>query len=165
MKRVSSIETWTGQIGRSGEWSWSATWLPIVCNNWLSRVLGIRRRNPAIFYCTGSRVRFEERIHRSWNVLTGIRFMIPIRICIPESTDNRPRDLNWCGSLGMFLVSLLYEPKCLRTDLIKINCCLNVPFIIWFLCVELGNVWLTVRFMQSVHRASRTHGIFIIVRI
>ena len=32
--------------------------------------------------------------------------------------------------------------KCLRIDLAKIHCCLNVPFIIWFLyaCVELDNV-------------------------
>ena len=37
--------------------------------------------------------------------------------------------------LGMFLVSLLYERKCLRIDLFKINFCLNVPFIIWFLYV------------------------------
>ena len=40
-----------------------------------------------------------------------------------------------CGSLGMFLVSLLYEGKCLRIDHIKINCCLNVPFSFWFLYV------------------------------
>ena len=61
--------------------------------------------------------------------------MTPIRSGIPESTDNRPRDLYRCGSLGMFLVSLLYERKCLRIDLIKINCSLNVPFIFWFLYV------------------------------
>ena len=61
--------------------------------------------------------------------------MIPIRSCISESTDNSPRDLYRCGSRGMFLVSLLYERKCLRIDLLKINCCLNVPFIIWFLYV------------------------------
>ena len=60
--------------------------------------------------------------------------MTPIRRCIPESTDNRPRDLYRCGSLEMFL-SLLYERKCLGIDLIKINCCLNVPFIIWPLYV------------------------------
>ena len=34
-------------IGRSGEWSWSTTWLPIVCNNLLSPVTGIRRRKPS----------------------------------------------------------------------------------------------------------------------
>ena len=66
--------------------------------------------------------------------------MTPIRSGIPESTDNRPRDPYRCGSLGMFLVSLLYERKSLKIDLIKIDCCLNVPFIFWFLCVELGNV-------------------------
>ena len=60
--------------------------------------------------------------------------MTPIRRCIPESTDNRTCDLYRCGSLGMFL-SLLYERKCLGIDLIKINCCLNVPFIIWPLYV------------------------------
>ena len=35
----------------------------------------------------------------------------------------------------MFLVSLLHERKCLRNDLLKINCYLNVLFIIWFLYV------------------------------
>ena len=38
-------------------------------------------------------------------------------------------------ALGMFLVSLLYERKCLRIDLFKINFRLNVPFIVWFLYV------------------------------
>ena len=66
--------------------------------------------------------------------------MTPIRSGIPESTDNRPRDLYRCSSLGIFLVSSLYERKCLRIDLIQINCCLNGPFIFWLLCVELGNV-------------------------
>ena len=61
--------------------------------------------------------------------------MTPIRRCTQGRADNRPRDLYRCGSLGMFLVSLLYERKCLRIDLIKINCCLNVPFIIWSLYV------------------------------
>ena len=28
--------------------------------------------NPEICYCAGSSVRFEERIHRTWNTLTGI---------------------------------------------------------------------------------------------
>ena len=57
--------------------------------------------------------------------------MTPISSCIlPESTDRAI-----CGSHGMFLVSLLYERKCLRIDLLKINCCLNVPFNIWFLYV------------------------------
>ena len=61
--------------------------------------------------------------------------MTPIRSGIPDSADNRSRDLYRCGSLGMFLVSLLYERKCLRIDLTKINCSLNVPFIFWFLYV------------------------------
>ena len=39
--------------------------------------------------------------------------MTPTRSCTPESTE-RPRVLYQCGSLGMFLVSLLYERKCLR---------------------------------------------------
>ena len=34
-------------MGRSGKWSWFATWLPIFCNNLLSRVPGIRRRKPS----------------------------------------------------------------------------------------------------------------------
>ena len=39
--------------------------------------------------------------------------MTPIRSCTPESTE-RLRVLYQCGSLGMFLVSLLYERKWLR---------------------------------------------------
>ena len=66
----------------------------------------------------------------------SLRFMTPNRGCIPESTDNRPRDL-FRGSLGMFLSSLLFERKCLKIDLFKIDCCLNVSFIIcvfFFMC-------------------------------
>ena len=64
----------------------------------------------------------------------SIRFMTPNRSCIPERTDNRPRNL--CrGSLEMFLASLLYVLKCLRIDLFKIDCCLHVSVIIWFLYV------------------------------
>ena len=50
-------------------------------------------------------------------------------------TTGRAIFTNQCGSLRMFLVYLLYERKCLRIDLLKINRCLNVPFIIWFLYV------------------------------
>ena len=64
----------------------------------------------------------------------SLRFMTPNRSCIPEGTDNRPRNL-FRGSLGMFLASLLYELECLRTDLFKIDCCLRVSFITWFLYV------------------------------
>ena len=35
------------KIGRSREWSWSTTWLPIVCNYLLSQVTGIWRRKPS----------------------------------------------------------------------------------------------------------------------
>ena len=59
--------------------------------------------------------------------------MTPIRSCVAESTDNRPRDLYRCSSLGMFLVYFLYERRFLRIELLKIKCCLNVPFNIWFL--------------------------------
>ena len=61
--------------------------------------------------------------------------MTPIRRCMADSTDNRPRDLYRCSSLGMFLASFLYERRCLRIELSKINCSLNVPFNIWFLYV------------------------------
>ena len=73
--------------------------------------------------------------------------MTPIRSCIPESTDNRPRDLYRCGSLGMFFVSLLCERKYLRIYLLKINSCLNVPFIVWFLYV-LSSITLVLRNAQ-----------------
>ena len=49
---------------------------------------------------------------------------------------NRPRiftDLVW--HMQMFLVSLLYDGICLRIDVLKINYCLNILFIIWFLYV------------------------------
>ena len=89
-------------------------------------------------------------------IVKRIRFMTPNRSCIPESTDNRPRNL--CrGSLGMFLASLLYVLKCLRIDLFKIDCCLHVSFIIWFLYV-LNSI---KKRMQSVHRASRPHDLFL----
>ena len=61
--------------------------------------------------------------------------MSPIRSFMAESTYNRPRDLYCCSSLGMFLVSFLFERRCLRIDLLKINCSLNVPFNIWFFYV------------------------------
>ena len=86
---------------------------------------------------------------------TSLRFMTPNRSCIPEGTDNRPRNL-FRGSLGMFLASLLYELECLRIDLFKIDCCLHVSFIIWFLYV-LNSI---KKRMQSVHRASRPHDLF-----
>ena len=38
--------------------------------------------------------------------------MTPIRSCVPENTDNKPRDLYRCDSLGMSLISLLYERTC-----------------------------------------------------
>ena len=154
---------------RSGKWSWSATWLPIVCNNLLSQVPGIRRRKPSnlLLYRKSCEVWGKNTSNMKRNRLVEA-FDLWLR-CIPESTDNRPWDFYRVypsGLLGRFLVSLLYERKYLRIDLIKINCCLNVPFKIWILlCIELGNVWVTVRFIQSVHRASRTHGLFIIVRI
>ena len=62
----------------------------------LSSAWNQRGESPAIFCCTGSRVRFGERIHRTRNVLTGIRFTTPICSCIPETTYifyNRPRYL------------------------------------------------------------------------
>ena len=85
----------------------------------------------------------------------SLRFMTPNRTCIREGTDNRPRNL-FRGSLGMFLASLLYELECLRIDLFKIDCCLHVSFIIWFLYV-LNSI---KKRMQSVHRASRPHDLF-----
>ena len=92
----------------------------------------------------------------------SLRFMTPNRGCIPESTDNRPRDL-FRGSLGMFLSSLLYERKCLKIDLFKIDCCLNASFII---CVFFFYV------LNSITNACRAFialadrmAYFIIVRI
>ena len=37
--------------------------------------------------------------------------------------------------LEIFLVSLLYDRICLRIDVLKINYCLNILFIIWYLYV------------------------------
>ena len=47
-------------------------------------------------------------------------------------------DLHACGTLKMFLVSLLYDRICLRIDVFisrLMFCCLTILFIIWFLCV------------------------------
>ena len=97
------------------------------------------RENLAILCCTGSCVRFGERIHRTWNVLTGIRFMTAIRSCIPESTestDNRPRDLyRLMWFTWKFLVSLLYEHKCLCYEMLSFRnnflpeC--SIVFVLW----------------------------------
>ena len=58
------------------------------------------------------------------------------------------------------IVYYLYEHKYLRIDLIKINCCLNVPFMIWFLYV-LNSIMSELQCdSYSVYRASRTHGLF-----
>ena len=38
-------------------------------------------------------------------------------------------------ALEIFLVSLLYDRICLRIDVLKINYCLNILFIIWYLYV------------------------------
>ena len=66
--------------------------------------------------------------------------MTPIRRCIQGRTDNRPRDLYRCGSLGMFLVSLLYERKCLKNWSYK-NKLLPECSVYYLvsLCFELGN--------------------------
>ena len=120
-------------LGNLREFFWQMVYRPPGKKKLPVRQWESEGENPAIFCCTGSRVRFEETIHRTWNVLTGIRFMTPIRSCTVESTDNRPRDLYWCSSLGMFLVSFLYERRFLRIELLKIKCSLNVPFNIWLL--------------------------------
>ena len=79
-------------MGRSGEWSWSATWLPTVCNNLLFRVFGIRRRKPSnLLLGRKSCEDWRKNIHRTWNVLTGIPFMTPTRSCIPKSKDSMIR--------------------------------------------------------------------------
>jgi len=79
--------------------------------------------NLAIFYCTGSRVRFDERIHRTWNGLTGILFMSPIRsslrtadafplvaslppknsVCEPERQNNFPWRKTFLANHGLAL--------------------------------------------------------------
>ena len=108
-------------MGGSVEESWSATWLRLSATIYSLECLESEGENRVIFCCTGTRVWFEERIHRTWNVLTSIR-------CRAIFTDRG-------GSLRMFLVSFLHERRCLRIDLFKINCYLNVLLIIWFLYV------------------------------
>ena len=39
-------------------------------------------------------------------------------VIVYQKATNRPRDLYRCVSLGMFLVFLLYERKCLEINLI-----------------------------------------------
>ena len=54
--------------------------------------------------------------------------------CILKSTQQAAR-LHRSGTLEMFLLSLLYDRIRLRIDVFKINYCLNILFIIWFLDV------------------------------
>ena len=76
--------------------------------------------NPAICSCTGRRVRLEERIHRTWKVLLGIRSTQQAACVITDV---------------VLLKCYVYDRICLRIDVFKINCCLNILFIIWFLYV------------------------------
>ena len=78
-----------------------------------------------------------KRIYDTWKVVKGMSLfnfdlifdsdLLLYRI--------RPRDLHRSGTLEIFLVSLLYDSICLRTDFFKINYCLNILFIIWYLYV------------------------------
>ena len=86
---------------------------------------------------------------------------------------------NRCGSLGMFLVSLLHERKCLRNDLLKINCYLNVLFIIWFLYVlisilfvlwhirrnDLGRNLFICRSATDIHAVVMGYSLCLILRL
>ena len=76
--------------------------------------------NPAICSSTGRRVRLEERIHRTWKVLIGMRSTQQAACVITDV---------------VLLKCSLYDRICLRIDVFKINCCLNILFIIWFLYV------------------------------
>ena len=88
--------------------------------------LGKEGENPAIFSCTGSRVSLEERIDRTWKVLTHIRFMT-LGWSYTKLAARSPMWYTWNESL-------LYD-ICLRVDVSEINSCLNILFICWFLCV------------------------------
>ena len=124
---------YTWNAVRSGKWSWSATWLPIVCSNLLSRVPGIRRRKPSnlLLYRKPCEVWGKHPPNmKRFNRLVEAFDLWPRSVVVYHKVPTTGRAMR-CGSLGMFLVSLLYEGKCLRIDHIKINCCLNVPFSFW----------------------------------
>ena len=93
-------------MGRSGKWSWFATWLPIFCNNLLSRVPGIRRRKPSniLLYRKSCEVWGKNPLNmkRLKQAGRGTGFMTAIRSSIPESTDNRPRVLYRCWTPDMY---------------------------------------------------------------
>ena len=157
-KRVSSIQPWTTngtQLAATSEadprhdFRLSTIIFSLEC-------LESEGKNPANFYCTGSRVRFEERIHRTWNVLTGW---------------SRHSIYNPAWSLPMWFTrnvpcifavwALMFKNWSYKNKLLP-EC--SFYFLV-SLCIELGNVWVTMRFMQSVHRVSRTDGLFVRVRI
>ena len=102
----------------------SATWLSIVCNsNVLSRVTGIRGRKPrniflyrASFEAWGKNPSNMKSFNRNSKYTTG------------RVGHHR------CRTFDMFRV-WSYRDICLRIDVLKINCCLNILFIIWFLYV------------------------------
>ena len=78
-KCIKKVENWLPRYsrGRTDDLGCYAAWISIVCNNNIYSLvwLGTEGENPAIFSCTGSRVSLEERINRTWKVLTDIRFM------------------------------------------------------------------------------------------
>ena len=135
-KRVSSIQPWL-KMGRNGKWRWSATWLSIVCNNLLSRVPGIRRRKPSnlLLYRKSCEVWGKNPLNmKCFNRPVDAFDLLLLSVVVYQKvlTTGHAIFADVFTVLGMFLASLLYERKCLRIDLLKINCCLNVLFIIWF---------------------------------
>ena len=108
-------------------------------------------------YCVGARLKFLRRsgvpkkgsrdeaveVLLSWSISRGFAARDSSAVKSHSNILQRLRrqmSLDYytippAAQARMFLVSLLYECKCLRIDLIKINCCLKVPFIIWSLYV------------------------------
>ena len=133
---IKKVEKWLPRYscGHTGEWSWSATWLSIVCNNNVFSCDSNQRKKSQQWFLY--RLLCKARGKNQSNMKSFNRNSIYDSIpSLYQKVYSRPHDLYWCGTLEMFLALLLYNRICLRTDVFKLNCCLNILFIIWFLYV------------------------------
>ena len=62
-------------------------------------------------------------------------------VVIPKSTQQAARSSPGSGTFELFLVALLYDRICLKTDVFTINYCLNILFIICFFNTETSRLF------------------------
>ena len=127
VKCIKKVENWLPRYsrGRTDDLGCYAAWISIVCNNNIYSLvwLGTEGENPAIFSCTGSRVSLEERINRTWKVLTDIRFMT-LAWSYAKQAARSPKWYIWW-----------WHDICSTVDVFKISSCPYIMFVSWFLCV------------------------------